>query len=178
MDNWVLISVTTICHVTSTTIMTQNVSKKKKNDTEHLHHPRKFPPAPCSHTPHPSPRQPLIGSLLQHLTLSFPEFYKNEIVQHTFVFLPSPLSAILGDSSCCCTTGCLSFFIVVKYGHTPVCLFTYWWIFGSFTVWGFSELRCCEDLCASVSGHMLSFLLGKYLEVEFSCCMVDACLTG
>ena len=53
-----------------------------------------------------------------------------------------------------------SFFAVVKYGYTPVCL-----LLMSFPVWGFMSTTAVKICAQAMSGHMLSFLLSKYLEM-------------
>ena len=76
MDNWVLISVTTICHVTSTTIMTQNVSKKKKKWYRTSPPSQKVPSCPMQS--HPS-SQPQATS--DRLSVATPYFVISRILQ-------------------------------------------------------------------------------------------------
>lgn len=115
-----------------------------KQDPEDLHHPRMLPGGPCCHAPDASPRQALSGFGHCGLVLSFPEFYKNGIVQHAPSFLPPSLSAVFWASSYCHVISCVFFFIAAKYGLSTVCVFLRWWLFGWCPIWGHNEQRCYE----------------------------------
>ena len=158
MDSWVLTNVTT------TTIKIQNVSKKKKKVTERVPCPRKLPPALGSHNSHPSPRQPLINFLLQTYFVISRILQKWNRIAHICV---SPLFPQCH----------IQRFIRLLY-----CWF-FWFIFCCYEIWIHPSLSLIDGylggfqfedfmsttavmICAqAVSGHMLSFLFSKYLEM-------------
>lgn len=64
------------------------------------------------------------------------------------------------------------------YGYTTVYLFTSWWTFELLPFLGvLFEIHCCEHLPICLSPDMHSFLLGKYLGVQFLGDRVNVCLT-
>ena len=159
MDSWVLTNVTT------TTIKIQNLLKKKKKKVQNISLAPENSLLHCTVTP----RTPAPGNLWStfccRLILSFPEFYNNEIVQHAFVFLLSSLSAIFRDSSGGCTAEFFWFcFCCCEIWIHPSLSLVDGYL-GGFQFGDFMSTSAVKICAQAMSGHMLSFLLSKYLEI-------------
>ena len=132
----------------------QNISLAPENSLLH-----------CTVTPcTPAPGN-LWSTFCCRLILSFPEFYNNEIVQHAFVFLLSSLSAIFRDSSGGCTAEFFWFcFCCCEIWIHPSLSLVDGYL-GGFQFGDFMSTSAVKICAQAMSGHMLSFLLSKYLEI-------------
>ena len=132
----------------------QNISLAPENSLLH-----------CTITPcTPAPGN-LWSTFCCRLLSSFPEFWNNEIVQHAFVFLLSSLSAIFRDSSGGCTAEFFWFFFCCCeiWIHPSLSLVDGY--LGGFQFEDFMSTTAIKICAQAMSGHMLSFLLSKYLEI-------------